>query len=596
MTANYDAQADAYSKRVQWLVEIDLDRCDNEYTSAVAPSTCTASDAGDGSRCFFTFGTCQDPANFRTDTTGLRTYRFCLSDVPWSDTALPAYPYLKQLVSVPQRIDPKKLFTFPERVKCRMALDWAPLPLDRDKTTSNSSTGGEFWKNLMARNRNYPGRALRIKRGFSVAAGFVVADFAQVGPEYKLSQMNIDGDVCVIEAESPLADLDKRKIPSQLSKDNLLNGAIDDSQVTITVDDASEIPDPALFSRNVLYIEVGTNKPREIMAVTGRNTSTHVLDVTRGQFGTTAALHVDDEKVALVAAFGTATGGAKTVTAVMQDILEYAGVAAAKVTTADFTRIENVAWPRADTLRVVRKPKSAAKLIQELREMRGIMLFLDTAGNFAAEVLAPNQNAPVLTDEELMDVSVTEDDESRITRCLYYYTPVEDNPRDPEDFEVAVIVINTDLELANNFGDQRELIVMDHWLSSGATVAAVRNICRRVITFRSFGSRIIKFDLDVKNAALNVGDSRTLKTRHITDTLGTIEARTVIVVAKRETKRSIVTYEAIDTNFAGPFFRIGPDTVAGTWDTATDEDKAYGYWGDADNRVGVKFEIGKKVW
>ena len=604
MTVAYDAQANAFSHRVQWVVEIDLDRCDNNYNDAGAPSTCTAGPAADGLRCFYTFPTCQDPANFRTNTAGFRTYRFCLSDVPWSDTTDLAYPYLKQLVPVPQRIDPKKLFTFPERVKCRMTLDWAPLPLDLDKvpaaTAANSSTAGEFWRNLLAKNRNYPGRALRIKRGFSVDAGFALADFAQVGPEYKLTQINIDGDVCVVEAESPLADLDKRKIPSTLSKDNKLSGAIDNSQVTITIDNANEIPDPALFSRNTLFIELrppSLNKPTEIMAVTGRNTSTHVLDVVRQQFGTDPNAYADDSRVALVAGFGTDAGGAKNVTEVMQDILEYAGVASAKVTSAGFSRVKAVAWPRDDIVRVVRKPKSAAKLIQELREMRGIMLFLDTDGKFNVELMAPNQNAAVLTDEHMDNVSVIEDDDTRITRCLYYYGPVEDNPRDAEDFDNAVIVINTDLEVSTSFGDVRELIVMDQWLNPAETnVGAVRNIARRLISFRAYGSRLIKFDLDVKEAALTVGESRTLKTRHITDTLGTTEARSCIIVAKRETKRALVTYEAVDTNYSGPFFRIGPDTMAATWDTASDEDKAFGYWGDADNRVGVKFEFGKVFW
>ncbi len=56
-SAAYLAAAVAYSKNPQWLVEIDLDRCGNTYTDATGGSTCTASNAGDGARCFYSFPT-----------------------------------------------------------------------------------------------------------------------------------------------------------------------------------------------------------------------------------------------------------------------------------------------------------------------------------------------------------------------------------------------------------------------------------------------------------------------------------------------------------------------------------------------------------
>ncbi len=53
----YTTAAGDYSKQTQWLVEIDLDRCDNTYASLAGGSTCTAANQGEGARCFYSFPT-----------------------------------------------------------------------------------------------------------------------------------------------------------------------------------------------------------------------------------------------------------------------------------------------------------------------------------------------------------------------------------------------------------------------------------------------------------------------------------------------------------------------------------------------------------
>ena len=67
-------------------VEIDLDYCAN--TAGVAP--CTASQTGDA-KCFNTYATCNDTANFNLTT---KTYRFCSPNggkVPRGLDAIHAY-------------------------------------------------------------------------------------------------------------------------------------------------------------------------------------------------------------------------------------------------------------------------------------------------------------------------------------------------------------------------------------------------------------------------------------------------------------------------------------------------------------------------
>src|SRR6056300_1953587 len=111
-TAAYNTAAKRFGKEVQWLVEIDLDRCDETYSEEGAAGTCQATDAGDGARCFYSYLTCQDPTNY-TKTT--RTYYFCLNTQPWLDTAVQVHPLLADIVTIPQEIKARKLFVHPEQ-------------------------------------------------------------------------------------------------------------------------------------------------------------------------------------------------------------------------------------------------------------------------------------------------------------------------------------------------------------------------------------------------------------------------------------------------------------------------------------------------
>ena len=66
---SYDSKKIQYDKEHIYLVELELDYCSNTHGSA----PCTATETGD-SKCFNTFSTCNDLANYttRSITTGER--------------------------------------------------------------------------------------------------------------------------------------------------------------------------------------------------------------------------------------------------------------------------------------------------------------------------------------------------------------------------------------------------------------------------------------------------------------------------------------------------------------------------------------------
>lgn len=580
-TANWLAAAADFGRRVQWLVEITLDRCDNDYT--VSP--CTASDQGDGSRCYFSFPTCQDPTNFTRTT---KVWRFCLTDVPWDDADNPAFPYLSEVVAVPQKIQARQLLVFPAKISAQFEFDWSTPAFDADKNLQNTGNVGEFWRNLLARHRNYPGRPMRVLRGFD---GLAYADFEQIGPDYKLTQISIKSDRCVVTGETPLADLDKQTVPWSTSSDNITT--VTNVATTIGVVDASEFPDPADYSRFSLYVQIED----EIIKYTGRNTTTDELTgCTRGVLGTSAVAHTD-KRVEHVALFGTDPGTAAPTARnrieVMRDLLHWAAIADADINTTEFDSVKAQLWPDNDINRIVRKSDKISVHLQKLRESSSVMVYMDGTGKFSARPLAVLASGLTTLDEnyfleEKQEAEVDEDDAARLTRVFFHYDPSEENPSDkPQHYNEAVAVIDAGLEQANNFGEKRERLVFDAWIDASLPKSQIRVAGRRLIARLRFGERNLVCVLDIQHALYDVGDDVVLQSSAVLDRDGNEAALPCIVMAKRELGRSKVEYEALDVNYSGRLMRIGPDTQTDAYDSATTADKVYGYWGDANNRVGT---------
>ena len=591
-SAAYTAAAADFSKQVQWLVEIDLDRCAEQYTQA----PCTAADAGDGARCFYSFQTCQDAANYNK---GTRTYRFHLNDVPWPDTATVAYPLLAKITQAPHRVSTSSFFSYPDKITFKMLRDYAPPVPDHDKGGTapnefyNTTAVGEFWRNLFSRNRNYSGRAVRLLRGFN-ASGFVLSDFEQVGPPYRLSKVKFTPGGCDITVESPLAKLKDTEIPFSISEDNLSTKALNNSELVITATDGAEFPDPADYTRNNIYVEIEDDTNGDEICLVS-SISTNNLTVVRGSFGTTAVAHAANVRLRHVCCFGTTAAAAVNSVDTLQDLMEWATVVSGDVDTTAFNALRDIYWPNDDVLRIVRTTRTVARLMQEIRDSRGILVYLDADAKWSASMIGPAAPVASYDDDSMRKVVVMEDDTERRTRVAIWYDPVEDSAKEPADFRKAIIVVDSDLETANNYGDVRERKIMDLWLAPSYAAAKIRNLARRIITRTAHGDRSITFELEVKDGVRYVGDAVELQTRELTDIYGTQLTVPGIIVSRREAGRGAMQFTAADSNFSGRFFVWGPDTMTDAYDTATEDDKRYGYWGDTNNRVGSSFLEGYRL-
>lgn len=589
MTTAYTTQAAAFGRTVQWLVEIDLDRCALNYTTA----PCTASDQGDGARCCYTFGTCQDVTHFSRTT---KTWRFCLAEVPWDDPTYDVWPLLRGIVSVPQEVQSGNMSTYPESITATFGFDFLPPPFDRDKTLYNTASIGEFWRNLFARNRNYAGRPMRIKRGFQ-ASGFTLADFQQVGPDYLVRDVEITGDAVRITAESSLAILNQIKVPFTISDDNTLQTAINSSVTSLIVANASEFPNPSNYTRAEVCVEINGN---ELAIVTSVNVGTNTLTVQRGKHGTVATSAAIGAKVKHVLAFNQSAGGMPVnVVDVMLDLLDWCGINGTDIETTSWDVVQSIVWYADDVYTALRTTKTVAELLAELKDLRSIIMVIDSAGKYALRAFGPHDVAKYdLTDEHCLDgsIEVFESEEDRLTRVTVWYDPVADSSTSPDDFNRGVIMADADMESANGFGDRREKVVFDHWTWSTYPVGYIAQMARRYLTRVRFGTRKIRFRSDLIQSEVAVGDLVTFTTAGIVDASANQEARACIITAKKEVSEGVMEFVASDLGYGGRFFRICPDTNADTWDTSSGTERTYGYVGDSSNLLGIRREPGFIFW
>lgn len=151
------------------VVELDLDACSLTYSNA----PCTASLTGSNGKCFNTFATCQDTANFDLET---KTYSFCSPEIGKS-RAYDAIPSVRKIDVTPMKLDPglslgkrgAAKITFQDHPHHDRGVD--KYALERADGTAGVPAytphdQGSFWGKLTARNPHHVARIMRLKTGF----------------------------------------------------------------------------------------------------------------------------------------------------------------------------------------------------------------------------------------------------------------------------------------------------------------------------------------------------------------------------------------------------------------------------------------------
>ncbi|UOF83037.1 hypothetical protein [Caudoviricetes sp.] len=571
---SYDAQKVKFGKQAVQFVELYLERCTRTYGTA----PCTASIGGTGTKkCFNTFSSCQDTANFNTSEV---VYRFATTrlDALQAANNPPVFPTLLSVDTAPTVLTPGKGLGIRSSVKVRIQdHPWTdtftdPYFADRAYTPDRQGT---FWGKFLTRNRYYVNRKIVVHTGFLTDAGeYDAANF--VSRTYiitKITGPNGNGQVD-IEAKDPLrlADGEKAKFPAPCKA--TLPLAITNSATTFSITD----PDGAVEAQLTIgtldqaYLRID----KEIVRVTAwSGTGTLSVTVVR------AASPTFYEATVNVAEAHDAGASVQTTwlfnNAMAYDIVYKLLADAARLDTAYLPLSEwqleldgNFSYMRFS--RLLAEPMAVKDLLTEITE-HGILIWWDERqgtvqmkglqfyGLLGSQI---NDDNAIIANS----VGVTEDTAALATQVWFNYAirgPIED-PKLLKNYRLLDVRADLDAESADAYRYPQTMKILSKWLPPsgiGNVVSMGTVLLRQYSQIR----KVISWEMDPKDDAYWVGDVVGVATRFVQDDEGLAAARNYLITSVDE----VWSADGIKLKYVGTeqfsFLRVGqithPDGAGG---------------------------------
>ena len=508
-------------------VELDMDICTRTYGS----SPCTAAIGTTGTaKCYNTFATCQDTANFNK---GVKTYRFCESSAS-IPVGVQAIPLLKSVTFAPQVITPGKGLGVRGSVTVRFSdAPWTDVDVDPYFADRATPAAGTFWGRFRARNPYYEGRAIRILSGY-ITSPFTWDTFQTRAYIIDSLSAVLKGDEAQIVGKDilKLADDKKALFPSPSS--GTLSASISNSATSLTVAPTGAGADYPASGKIAIS--------GEVMSYTR---SGDVFTVTRAQSNTVAEAHDADDTVQLVGEF---------VAAEIQDVIYDLLTVSAGIDTA---YIDKTAW---DTERDTYltgvwnleqpEPVGVNTLLAELTEQGNCRIWWDEINQeIRFRAIRPLDAAlPVYTDDlHFLDksVSVTEDMKQRISTVMIYFGRLNPTEKldDLKNYAVRYIQADTDAISANEYGSSVTKRICSRWLRT-SSLARVQELADALLMTYRDPPRLLDFRLDPRHD-LRVGDIFRAQTRYLQGVDGTPAAKAFEVIeAQEEQAGHVIRYRA----------------------------------------------------
>ena len=599
-------------------------------------SSCTAADAGDGSRCFYTFPTCQDRANFNAGNAyegtaglrGFREYRFCMKDLPLPLGGEDIRPYIETAANTSMKLDPEKAVTTTERFSFGMADDAGPGLWDVDKSgvgalVNTQTGGGSFWRRWVVIHKNYqnPDNYSEYKVGF-VADGMTGALYESRFRGLP-QRLEIDGRGRVKLTCTDFLKKMKGEIPAKIGDGNVLVGTIDASAVSIPVSNVNELSAlPTVLGDYAVTIKIDD----EEMNVIAIDTDAETMTVNRGRWGTTAVAHTNGVAWSEVVEFGTELDSAgqtptgKNPIDIVIELLKRGGIATADIDVAALeTERDDWLASTIDTAtglttgvafrRTLEDPEKIEALINEIREVTQLAVWVNESQQVTGKVFAPVEPTEVLVEldetNELVRESVKVDDspvatsggDGRVTRVLVAYNLSADGDDEKlGDYQEIIVAIDAEAEAEGSYGEDKLKQFLSQWIRPGDDSFATSFLQRYLERF-SNGVRLVSFALERKNDSIKVGDFVKVTTDKIQDAHGTtVPNRVMQILSKKRAGQGRQEHTALDTGLIRRTLFVAPIGTP-VYDSQTDDEKRYGSIGAADtNLVGTPPEDGYYTW
>ena len=516
-------------------VELELDFCAN--VAGVAP--CTAIETGDA-KCFNTFASCNDTANFNKTA---KIYRFCSPNGARVPVGLDAIPCLKSISLSPAQIDAKNGMGL--RASCDIRLQDFPHddiridPYVNDRTYIPINQGTYFGK-LKARNPFYNARIMRVYTGFLNTDGSFSAD-------------KFERRTFVIEAWDGLDALGVTRI---MGKD-VLKLASDEravcpipSQGRLNLDMTAIATSFTVTPSGVGadydasgYVRVGS----EVMSYTR---SGDVFTVVRGQRNTLAATHKQLDTVQLCKEFL-----GQTSQNIVYDLLtNFASVPTSYIDKSAWDAEQVGYLPRLYNA-LITTPTGVSKLITELSEQVGFFLYWDEVlEKIVFRAIRPNSGSEQITaltsEYNLLADSLKLKDivDDRVNEVWVYYGVLDPSKNLSDDANYS------NLYVASNTADQSDVQnrdirikkILSRWIT-GKTAAV--ELAKRYLERFALAPVEADFMLDAKDSNLKLCDFVTIESKQKQDFTGS-PLELLLQITKRVEKQTGTTWAFVARQFA----------------------------------------------
>ena len=516
-------------------VELELDFCAN--VAGVAP--CTAIETGDA-KCFNTFASCNDTANFNKTT---KIYRFCSPNGARVPVGLDAIPCLKSISLSPAQIDAKNGMGL--RASCDIRLQDFPHDDIRIDPYVNGRTyipinQGTYFGKLKARNPFYNARIMRVYTGFLNTDG-------------SFSANKFERRTFVIEAWDGLDALGVTRI---MGKD-VLKLASDEravcpipSQGRLNLDMTAIATSFTVTPSGVGadydasgYVRVGS----EVMSYTR---SGDVFTVVRGQRNTLSATHKQLDTVQLCKEFF-----GQTSQNIVYDLLtNFASVPTSYIDKSAWDAEQVGYLPRLYNA-LITTPTGVSKLITELSEQVGFFLYWDEVlEKIVFRAIRPNSGSEQITaltsQYNLLADSLKLKDivDDRVNEVWVYYGVLDPskNLSDDANYSVVYVVSNAADQSDVQNRDIRIKKILSRWITNRA---AAIELGQRYLERFALAPVEADFMLDAKDSNLNLCDFVTIESKQKQDFTGS-PLELLLQITKRVEKQTGTTWAFVARQFA----------------------------------------------
>ncbi len=430
---------------------------------------------------------------------------------------------------------------------------------------------GTYWGKLLANNPYYLDRKLKVFTGFYDGQSFDWDNFQE--KLYFIKKINgpdSDGNVTVI-ASDPLTLLDKDQAQTPTTPNAKLA-----SSITATQEGTVDITDNTGFDA-----AGGTaDFDGEFVTYSGTSGADSIVIASggRGAFGSEAKEHDADDPVSPCYSYTT-----ENVVDVIRDLIEkFSPIDHASYipdTDWDFQRDNFLVGATATGVYPAGTPIKDE--IDSLSEQFRLSVFWDDEdqeiklvpiGPLVSAAKRINVNEHILKDQE----DVIRDPTKAVSETWVYYGRINhaDDETDPNNYEHWYIVPNAAATTGLGKAKVKKIFAKN---IPAAGSSSANNLADRINSQLSEGLITYKFQLDIKDADVKVGQVVEVYTPLIQGTDGLPVPTSFVIIERDPIKGTLYRYKAVRTGFAlgSNYRRIAPDTLDGlTYTSATDEQKA----------------------